>query len=149
MGASAPWLEIPWSILDLLRGFKASPLEPISSSVCNGAIMKLLLAIVVPLLSACATSTPIQRFNESPSKFRDGPIVMSHNYPASSVYRVYHQASSGFVPMSSIRGEAEQRAEDFARRQGKKMILLGERTSSPPYILGNFPRIEIVFAVVD
>ncbi len=74
---------------------------------------------------------------------------MSHHYPASSVYRVYHRASSGFVPMSSIRGEAEQRAEDFARRQGKKMILLGERTSQPPYILGNFPRIEIVFAVIE
>ncbi len=110
---------------------------------------KLVLVMVAAGLSACATSTPIQRFSESKSSFRDGPVIMSHNYPAGSVYRVYHRASSGFVPMSSIRDEAEQRAEDFASRQAKKMVLLGERTSSPPYILGNFPRIEIVFAVAD
>ena len=29
------------------------------------------------------------------------------------------------------------------------MVVLGEQISQPPYILGNFPRIEIVFAVVD
>ena len=29
------------------------------------------------------------------------------------------------------------------------MLLLGDQTSKPPYILGNFPRIEIVFACVD
>jgi hypothetical protein len=29
------------------------------------------------------------------------------------------------------------------------MILLGEQISHPPYILGNFPRIEIVFALAD
>lgn len=28
-------------------------------------------------------------------------------------------------------------------------MVLGEKISEPPYILGNFPRIEIVFALVD
>lgn len=28
-------------------------------------------------------------------------------------------------------------------------MVLGERISHPPYILGNFPRIEIVFALID
>jgi hypothetical protein len=110
---------------------------------------KLTVVFIAAGLAACATSTPIQRYSESPSAFRDEPVLMSHNYPAGSIYRVYHRASSGFVSISSIRYEAEQRAEDFARRQGKKMIVLGERISPPPYILGNFPRIEIVFAVVD
>ncbi len=27
--------------------------------------------------------------------------------------------------------------------------MLGEKTSSPPYILGNFPRIELIFALSD
>ena len=29
------------------------------------------------------------------------------------------------------------------------MIALGERISEPPYILGNFPRMELVFALAD
>ena len=29
------------------------------------------------------------------------------------------------------------------------MLTLGERTSGPPYILGNFPRIELVFACAE
>ena len=29
------------------------------------------------------------------------------------------------------------------------MVVLGEGISQPPYILGNFPRIEIVFAAID
>ena len=40
-----------------------------------------------------------------------------------------------------------QRAEQFAKSQGKSVVVLGERISQPPYILGNFPRIEIVFAL--
>ena len=42
-----------------------------------------------------------------------------------------------------------RRADDFAQRQGKSALVLGERISEPPYIFGNFPRIEIVFALVD
>lgn len=52
------------------------------------------------------------------------------------------------VSIQSIRQAAEQRAEEFARRQGKSFTVLGEKISQPPYILGNFPRIEIVFALI-
>lgn len=101
------------------------------------------------LLAGCAVSSPIQRYSESKSAFSTGPVLMSHDFPTNSIYRVYHQASTGFVPIQSIRQEAEQRAAEFCRRQGKVMVLLGEKISQPPYILGNFPRIEIVFACVD
>ena len=74
---------------------------------------------------------------------------MSHHYTDSDLYRVYEQAATGFVPISALREEVEDRAEKFCTRQGKRMVLLGEKISQPPYILGNFPRIEIVFAAVD
>jgi hypothetical protein len=74
---------------------------------------------------------------------------MSHNYPEKDMYRIYHRAATGFVSIQSIRNAAEQRAEAFAQRQGKSIVVLGEQISQPPYILGNFPRIEIVFALVD
>ncbi len=100
-------------------------------------------------ISSCATSTAIERYSESSSRFRSGPVLMSYHYPDSDLYRVYEQAATGFVSISSLRDEVEDRAEKFCTRQGKRMVLLGERISQPPYILGNFPRIEIVFAAVD
>ena len=101
------------------------------------------------LISGCAASSPIQQYNRSESSFNDEPKLISHNHPEKDVYRIYHRAASGFVSIQSIRGSAEARAEQFASQRGKTLVILGERTSSAPYILGNFPRIEIIFALVD
>ena len=100
-------------------------------------------------LVGCATSSPIQRYSESASKFSDPPELMSNNYPENDVYRIYQRASSGFTSLQSLRSDLERRASKFADQQGKSFIVLGERISQPPYILGNFPRIEIVFALID
>jgi hypothetical protein len=112
------------------------------------SIGSLLSTVLVAFLTGCATSSPIQRFAESKSAFRDPPVLMSNEYPDRDIYRIYHRASTGYVSIQSIRQAAEQRAEEFARRQGKGFVVLGEQISQPPYILGNFPRIEIVFALV-
>ena len=74
---------------------------------------------------------------------------MSHNYPDKDVYRVYQRGGSGFVPINAVRNAAEERAEAFARRQGRHMVVLGDKIASPPYILGNFPRAEVIFALTD
>lgn len=109
----------------------------------------ILCTLAVLGLAGCATSTPVQRFNESASAFNEPPTLISHSYPAKDVYRLYQQGATGFVSIQSVREAVEQRAEDFARRQGKSFVILGEKISQPPYILGNFPRIEIVFALID
>lgn len=108
-----------------------------------------LVCTVLALASGCASSSPIQRYSGSESKFSDDPVLMKHEYPDKDVFRIYHRAATGFVSIQSVREAAEQRAEDFAKRQGKSFIVLGEKTSNPPYILGNFPRIEIVFALIN
>ena len=74
---------------------------------------------------------------------------MSHNYSQDRIYRVFQQGSTGFTSIETLREDVEARATTFCERQGKGMLVLGERISPPPYILGNFPRIEIIFAVVD
>ena len=74
---------------------------------------------------------------------------MSHNYPPESVYRIYHRGATGFSSIAGLREEAEARAQQFCERQGRGMVVLGEKISPPPYILGNFPRIEIVFASIQ
>ena len=107
------------------------------------------LLIIGLSLTGCASTSPIQKYGESKSKFNNPPELMSNKYPANDIYRIYHHAASGFTPIQSLRTAAERRAEDFAKRQDKSFIVLGERISQPPYILGNFPRIEIVFALID
>jgi hypothetical protein len=113
--------------------------------------MKQFLPIVALTLvfASCAPSGPIQRMSESTSHFNPPPTIMSHNYPDKDVYRVYQRGGSGFVPINAVRSAAEQRAEDFARRQGRGMVVLGDKIASPPYILGNFPRVEVIFALTD
>ncbi len=101
------------------------------------------------LLSGCAYETGVQRYTESKSKFNPPTQLMSSNVPDKDVYRLFQQGATGFVPISSIRENLEDRAEKFCTRQGKGMLLLGQNNSKPPYILGNFPRVEILFAPID
>jgi hypothetical protein len=68
--------------------------------------------------------------------------------PGSPSFRVFQQGATGFVSIQSVREDAEQRANEFCDRKGKTMASLTETTSTPPYILGNFPRIEIVFECI-
>ena len=111
--------------------------------------MKVFFPAVALAFTSCAPSSPIQRVSESQSHFNPPPVVMSHNYPVEDVYRVYQRAGSGFVPINAVRNAAEERAETFARRQGRGMVVLGDKIASPPYILGNFPRVEVIFALTD
>jgi len=106
-------------------------------------------ALALILLSGCAYETPVQRYSESASKFRKPPQMMSHNYPDKDVYRIFQQGATGFVPLASIREDLELQADKFCERQGKSMVVLGSNYSKPPYILGNFPRMELIFAAVD
>ena len=107
------------------------------------------LLIFALVMASCASTSPIQKYGESKSNFNNPPELMSNKYPADDIYRIYHHASSGFTSIQSLRTDAELRADDFAKRQGKSFVVLGERISKPPYLLGNFPRIEIVFALID
>jgi hypothetical protein len=90
------------------------------------SILNLCTALV---MSGCATSSPFQKYSESRSAFDDTPALMSHSYRDKDIYRIYHRASSGFVSMQSIPTAAEQRAEAFAQRQDKSIVVLGEQIS--------------------
>jgi hypothetical protein len=112
-------------------------------------IIRILIALTLLTITGCATSSPIKRYKDSESSFRSSPELISHNFSDNDIYRIYHRAATGFVSIQSIRQSAEARAEKFAERQGKTIRILGEKISEPPYILGNFPRIEIIFALVN
>lgn len=100
--------------------------------------------------------SPIQKESESSSHF-DGAVYEGKDFYISDEeiqgerYRIFHQASTGFSGTSGIRRSATKRANDFCRKQAhnKKMLTVSEHTAAPPYIFGNFPRIEIIFVCVD
>ncbi len=112
----------------------------------------LLLAAAV---SSCSSMSPIEKESESKSHFEDA-VYKGHDFYISPQeiegerYRIYHQASTGFSGTGGIRNTATQRANRFCQDLGnKRMLTVSEHTAAPPYILGNFPRIEIIFVCVD
>ena len=97
--------------------------------------------------------SPIQPAKSSKSAFEgvvySGETNVISNNPGVEEFRVFHHAATGFVSVQSIRQSAEKRATDFCRQSGKELSVFRETTSKPPHILGNFPRIELVFGCVE
>lgn len=113
-------------------------------------ISKMLFVVALAFLMGCSIASPIQKAATSESGFSgavyDGEnAVVDSDTSGAERYRIFHQAATGFVSVASIRGSAEKRADEFCNRKSKSAKALEEHTSSPPYILGNFPRIEIIF----
>ena len=112
------------------------------------------LVIGSMVLSGCSDSPAIQPANSSKSKFEDSvyhgeSVTVNPTPPGIQEYRVFQEGATGFVSIQSVRETAEQRATDFCERSGKVMKSLRETTAKPPFILGNFPGVEIIFGCVD
>jgi hypothetical protein len=102
----------------------------------------------------CAETSPIEPATTSKSHFADAvykgeSAVTGAAAPGNEPYRVFIQGATGFVSIQSVRDDAEQRATQFCDRKGKSMQSLRETTAKPPFILGNFPRIEIDFDCIE
>ena len=112
-----------------------------------------LIILSALLLASCAITSPIQLASSSKSAF-DGAVYKGETVstgtaaPGNESYRVFIQGSTGFVPIQAVRDDAEQRAKEYCGRKGKAMESLSETVAKPPYILGNWPRVEIVFDCV-
>ena len=118
---------------------------------------KLRLTITVStllLLLGCASSSPIQPASTSRSGFEGAvyggeTVKISANTDGGEEYRIFHQGASSFVSVQIVREDVEARGKEFCDRKGKIMKSLQETTSKPPHILGNFPRVEIVFECIE
>lgn len=106
------------------------------------------------MLIGCSVTAPVQPAATSKSGFEGAvykgqTVSVSPGMPGATQYRVFQQAASGFVSIQSVREDAEKRAVEFCDRKGKAMESVTETTATPPFVLGNFPRVEIVFDCVD
>ena len=112
-------------------------------------------ALTVALLVAgCANTTSVQLASVGKSEFEDAVYsgqVVDIEAPIAGVdkYRVYKQGGSGFVSVRNVREGVEEIANGFCNRKGKAMHAVTEITSKPPHILGNFPRVELIFQCIE
>jgi hypothetical protein len=112
------------------------------------------VAVLAVDLAGCAVTSPIQPAASSKSGFESAvykgkTVDVNPGTPGNPTYRVFIQGATGFVSTQSVRDDAEQRATEFCNRKGKAMESITEHTATPPYILGNFPRIDIVCDCID
>jgi hypothetical protein len=63
----------------------------------------------------------------------------------SDTFVVSRQAATGFTGMGTLRTEALKEAADTCVAQGKRLVVLNEKEAQPPYVFGNFPRIDVTF----
>ena len=84
----------------------------------------ILLAISSALLSGCASNS--------------GVVDMG-----SGTFFVSRQASTGLGGMGTLRADAYRDAT--AKCHGKPVSVVKTEESKPPYILGNFPRVDLTF----
>lgn len=115
---------------------------------------RLLLVAFALSIGGCAVTSPIQSAASSKSAFEGAvykgqTVTVNPTRPGVPAYRVFIQGATGFVSMQSVRDDAEQRATAFCDRKGQVMESLTESVATPPFVLGNFPRIEIVFDCID
>ena len=109
--------------------------------------MPLLIALA---LSGCAGNPPVQLASTSGSIF-DGAVYggdtaeMEKPIPGVETYRASYQGGSGFVSISSVRATVEDMANKHCARHGGATRPIREIASRPPYVLGNFPRVEWLF----
>jgi Short C-terminal domain len=110
--------------------------------------------LAASVLLGCASNPPVQPVASSKSQF-DGAVYRGESTqldkptPGAEVYRAFYQGGSGFVSISSVRETVEEMATKHCTRKGKISRPLEETISKPPYVLGNFPRVEWLFECVD
>jgi hypothetical protein len=110
---------------------------------------------VIPALalSGCALASPIKPAATSSSPFWffwwGDPEMLVSEVPEGEQFRISHRGSTGFTSISALRRSAQARAAEYCDGKGRDMTPISEQTSSPPHILGNFPRVEIIFACTE
>lgn len=64
-------------------------------------------------------------------------------------FMVSRQAATGFSGLGTLKADALREAEQYCAKNRKAVYVLKTTESEPPYVLGNFPRVEIEFMCLD
>lgn len=88
--------------------------------------MKIILSIAVLALTGCASHSGIISVGQD-------------------TYMIAKQQATGFPGLGNLKAEIITEGVSRCTSQGKKFELVSTQESQPPYILGNYPRSEIMF----
>ena len=110
-----------------------------------------MLTVFLIFFNSSTLAQFVKPYNESASHFNTPTVIDTSRgkFPSKDMYRAYRKASTGFTTMTKTQKELEQSIRKFAKKKDKSFIVLGSQFSKPPYILGNYPRMEIIFVLVD
>jgi len=121
--------------------------------------MNKLLNIITPfilVLSGCSAMPSAEKESRDESGFIDGKYEEKDFFSADDKiegerHKVVKQALTGYGDIDELRQYATKKADKLCMDidRYKKMLAVSERTSLPPYIWNNFPRIELTFVCVD
>lgn len=121
--------------------------------------MDKLLKTTIPfilVLSGCSAMPSAEKEGGKASgfinnKYEQTDFFTSDDKIEGEIHKVVKQALTGYGDLSDLRQYATKKAEDtcYTVNRDKKMLAVSERTSLPPYIWGNFPRIELTFVCID
>lgn len=68
---------------------------------------------------------------------------------SNDTYIVSRQAATGFSGMGTLKADALREAYAKCSSTGKDVEIIETNDAEPPYILGNFPKTEIIFKCVQ
>jgi hypothetical protein len=112
--------------------------------------LKGLTTILAISLLGCGVSSPIKKATESESEFSSDPLKTIKPIKGNpELWRIYDRAASGFVSIGATREGLEERARKFCEDKNKGLNVVASEQSNPPYILGNFPRMELIFVCTE
>ncbi len=113
-----------------------------------------ILALSVLLMAGCSVTGGIKPVASSKSEFEGAfyqgeTTVINAATLGGEEFRVFNQGASSFVSLQANREDAEQRAAKFCGQRGRLVRPLRETVSKPPHVLGNFPRVELIFECLE
>lgn len=92
--------------------------------------MKKYLCLSLFILSACASNSGIISIG-------------------TDTFMVSRQAATGFSGLGTLKADAFKEANQYCSNQNKNLRVVNTSESSPPYVLGNFPRAEVQFMCLE
>ena len=63
-------------------------------------------------------------------------------------FTISAQAATGFSGLSDLRAGVMRQAADHCAKTGQDFTVTEDRETKPPYIFGNFPRVDLTFRCI-
>src|SRR2546428_841808 len=92
--------------------------------------MKIIYCLLAMLLAGCASNSGVIPI---------GP----------DTFMVSRQAATGFSGAGNLKAEAFQEANHYCLNHKKQLQVVHTAEAQPPYVWGNFPKVEVQFMCLD